>query len=316
VGLVGSDYNVLDGEMLQYHRQTWLCELAPRAETRVILEVDVDRGTLILLNQHTSAITTNDYVGRASAQRMSSRRGTADATVCREVLVSPGMQDRHRMLSGTGPIHPLEPPLRWAAQVGYGTKIRVSNPTHHAAHDGSGDAKTKERAEPLLVVPTCDSSSAAVVADPGTTGGASARDLRGDASAAPVSMKNLPLPVLALICSSLSARDLCRLACVSRRFTEPLSRQSTAANDHSGSVSVLRPVIQEGARLAALRHPTALFGRGDGGVGAIFAEDLGVGLRKGKKSVFAHPDRDEAWIRLLWRLERGASGAISSTTSI
>lgn len=298
---MGSDYNVHDGGMLQYHspNQTWLCELAPpRADMSVVLEVDIDCGTLTLLNHHSSAISTNDYcVGQASAQRQSLPQGTAGATASQQVLARPGMQDRHQMLSGTGPTHPLKPPLRWAAQVGYGTQVRVSNPSHHAAY-GSGNAKTKG-----TTVPVSEHSTAL---DGGTSLGrastaliACAGRMSGVVNIAPVSITSLPLLVLALICSCLSAHDLCRIACVSRRFTEPLSPKPTAA---CGSI-VLRSVIQEGARLAALRHPTALFGRGEDGVGAIFAQDLGVELKKGKKAVFAHPERDIAWVALLWQLE-------------
>jgi hypothetical protein len=62
-----------------------------------------------------------------------------------------------------------------------------------------------------------------------------------------VSLGALPLTVVARICSFLSSRDLGRLACVFRRFTEASLR------DPDGGPKL--SAIEEGARLGAMAHP-------------------------------------------------------------
>ena len=168
IGLVGSRYDVHGGSLLQYQapEETWVCEVRPSAEMRVVLEVDVDRGTLVLVDPEANGVPFRPLTRappgpfqreedalRALASRITVIRDgfnqepptTTDRTRTarvenehtaesdarhNEVLVRPGMTHRHYILAGGSdnpPPRPLEPPLRWAAGIGYGTRVRITN---------------------------------------------------------------------------------------------------------------------------------------------------------------------------------------------
>eukprot|EP01046_Picozoa_sp_COSAG06_P000874 COSAG06_NODE_25_length_32611_cov_10.451160_13_plen_524_part_00 len=169
IGLVGSRYDVHGGSLLQYQapEETWVCEVRPSAEMRVVLEVDVDRGTLVLVDPEANGVPFRPLTRappgpfqreedalRALASRITVTRDgfnqephttTTDRTRTarvedehtaesdarhNEVLVRPGMTHRHYILAGgsdSPPPRPLEPPLRWAAGIGYGTRVRITN---------------------------------------------------------------------------------------------------------------------------------------------------------------------------------------------
>ena len=89
--------------------------------------------------------------------------------------------------------------------------------------------------------------------------------------AAPPLMRGLPPASVAWVCGFLSSRDLGRLACVARGFTQPI----LVDPDGNGKVSV----VEEGAALAAMRYAQTLIVQGP------------------------RPDRGETWLHMLRTLE-------------
>ena len=93
----------------------------------------------------------------------------------------------------------------------------------------------------------------------------------------PLGDDEFPDEALAVVCSWLGPRELGRLACVARRFTEPTLTEP-------GGATLLSP-IEEGARL---RLAAAAGGGGGGGAsGGAAAVRLA----------------DETWVRALWRVQ-------------
>eukprot|EP01046_Picozoa_sp_COSAG06_P033487 COSAG06_NODE_3421_length_5370_cov_8.010245_3_plen_188_part_00 len=91
----------------------------------------------------------------------------------------------------------------------------------------------------------------------------------------PLGDDEFPDDVLAVVCSFLALRELGRLACVARRFTEPTLTEPGSGG--AGGAKLLSP-IEEGARLQ--------LAAGSGGGGGA-AERL----------------EGETWVRALWRVQ-------------
>eukprot|EP01046_Picozoa_sp_COSAG06_P002008 COSAG06_NODE_67_length_26084_cov_784.027670_23_plen_210_part_00 len=96
----------------------------------------------------------------------------------------------------------------------------------------------------------------------------------------PLGDDEFPDDILAVVCSFLALRELGRLACVARRFTEPTLTEPGGGGGGAGGAQLLSP-IEEGARLRLAA------GGGGGGGGASAVERL-VG---------------ETWVRALWRVQ-------------
>eukprot|EP01045_Picozoa_sp_COSAG04_P026633 COSAG04_NODE_3734_length_2576_cov_1.193783_1_plen_325_part_10 len=95
----------------------------------------------------------------------------------------------------------------------------------------------------------------------------------------PLGDDEFPDEALALVCSFLGLRELGRLACVARRFTEPTLTEP-------GGAKLLSP-IEEGARLQLASVA------GDGGSGGGGASGGAAAVRLA----------DETWMRALWRVQ-------------
>eukprot|EP01046_Picozoa_sp_COSAG06_P061032 COSAG06_NODE_13224_length_1280_cov_6749.625741_1_plen_286_part_01 len=95
----------------------------------------------------------------------------------------------------------------------------------------------------------------------------------------PLGDDEFPDEALALVCSFLGLRELGRLACVARRFTEPTLTEP-------GGAKLLSP-IEEGARLRLASVA------GDGGSGGGGASGGAAAVRLA----------DETWMRALWRVQ-------------
>jgi hypothetical protein len=104
-----------------------------------------------------------------------------------------------------------------------------------------------------------------------------------DAPLLPLGDDEFPDDIIALICRFLGLRELGRLACVARRFTEPTLTEP-------GGAALLSP-IEEGARL---RLAAAAVAGGGGGGGASGG---GAAVRLAERWV------DETWVRALWRVQ-------------
>ena len=92
----------------------------------------------------------------------------------------------------------------------------------------------------------------------------------------PLGGDEFPDQVLALVCSHLGPRELGRLACVARHFTEPtLTEPGGGGGGGAGGAQLLSP-IEEGARLR-------LAAGGSGGAAVRLA--------------------GETWVRALWRVQ-------------
>eukprot|EP01046_Picozoa_sp_COSAG06_P071645 COSAG06_NODE_20592_length_788_cov_231.997097_1_plen_110_part_10 len=95
----------------------------------------------------------------------------------------------------------------------------------------------------------------------------------------PLGDDEFPDEALAVVCSFLGPRELGRLACAARRFTEPtLTDPGGGGGGGAGGAQLLSP-IEEGARLR--------LAAGCGGSGGGAAE-----RRAG-----------ETWVRALWRVQ-------------
>jgi hypothetical protein len=118
---------------------------------------------------------------------------------------------------------------------------------------------------------------------PAPTPTAAADDDAPPAAGAPLPLGDDEFPddIIALICRFLGLRELGRLACVSRRFTE-------ATLTEPGGAQLLSP-IEEGARLR-LEAAVASCGGGSAGGGA------GGGAAAVRLA-------DETWMRALWRVQ-------------
>ena len=96
----------------------------------------------------------------------------------------------------------------------------------------------------------------------------------------PLGDDEFPDEAVAVVCRFLGLRELGRLACVARRFTEPTLTEP-------GGAKLLSP-IEEGARLRLVAAAAAGGGSGGGGAsGGAAAERL----------------VDETWVRALWRVQ-------------
>ena len=96
----------------------------------------------------------------------------------------------------------------------------------------------------------------------------------------PLGSDEFPDEALALVCRFLGLRELGRLACVARRFTEPTLTEP-------GGAKLLSP-IEEGARLRLVAAAAGGGGSGGGGAsGGGAAERLA----------------NETWLRALWRVQ-------------
>jgi hypothetical protein len=108
-----------------------------------------------------------------------------------------------------------------------------------------------------------------------------ADDRNGEAPLAaplPLGDDEFPDQVLALVCSHLGPRELGRLACVARHFTEPtFTEPGGSGGGGEGGAQLLSP-IEEGARLRLAAG---------GGGGGVAAERL----------------EGETWVRALWRVQ-------------
>eukprot|EP01046_Picozoa_sp_COSAG06_P017592 COSAG06_NODE_1202_length_10285_cov_57.400648_6_plen_320_part_00 len=104
-----------------------------------------------------------------------------------------------------------------------------------------------------------------------------------DAPPLPLGDDKFPDDILALICSVLGLRELGRLACAARRFTEP-----TLTEPGGGVGGAKLSPIEEGARL---RLAAAVAGGGGSGCGGASGGAAAVRLA------------DETWMRALWRVE-------------
>ena len=97
----------------------------------------------------------------------------------------------------------------------------------------------------------------------------------------PLGDDEFPDQVLALVCSWLGPRELGRLACVARHFTEPIFTEPGGSGGGGeggeGGAQLLSP-IEEGARLRLAAG---------GGGGGVAAERWA----------------DETWVRALWRVQ-------------
>jgi hypothetical protein len=94
----------------------------------------------------------------------------------------------------------------------------------------------------------------------------------------PLGDDEFPDQVLALVCSHLGPRELGRLACVARHFTEPtFTEPGGSGGGGEGGAQLLSP-IEEGARLRLAAG---------GGGGGVAAERL----------------EGETWVRALWRVQ-------------
>jgi hypothetical protein len=94
----------------------------------------------------------------------------------------------------------------------------------------------------------------------------------------PLGEDGFPDEALAVLCSFLGLRELGRLACVARRFTEP-----TLTEPGGGEGGAKLSPIEEGARLRL----AASGGGGGGGDGGAAVERWA----------------DETWVRALWRVQ-------------
>lgn len=96
----------------------------------------------------------------------------------------------------------------------------------------------------------------------------------------PLGGGEFPDEVLAVVCSFLGPRELGRLACVARRFTEPtLTEPGGGGGGGTGGAQLLSP-IEEGTRLRL----AASGGSGSGGGATVRLEG-------------------ETWVRALWRVQ-------------
>eukprot|EP01046_Picozoa_sp_COSAG06_P053490 COSAG06_NODE_9262_length_1944_cov_4.017886_2_plen_192_part_00 len=96
----------------------------------------------------------------------------------------------------------------------------------------------------------------------------------------PLGSDEFPDEALALVCRFLGLRELGRLGCVARRFTEPTLTEP-------GGAKLLSP-IEEGARLRLVAAAAGGGGSGGGGAsGGGAAERLA----------------NETWLRALWRVQ-------------
>ena len=93
-------------------------------------------------------------------------------------------------------------------------------------------------------------------------------------------LTDTPDETLALICRFLGLRELGRLACAARRFTEPTLTEP-------GGAKLLSP-IEEGARLRLAAAAGGGGGGGGGGASGGAATERWV---------------DETWVRALWRVQ-------------
>jgi hypothetical protein len=98
-------------------------------------------------------------------------------------------------------------------------------------------------------------------------------------------LDELPDEAVAVICRHLGLRELGRLACVSRRFTEPTLTEPGGGGAGGAKLSP----IEEGARLAVVA------GGGSGG-----GSSGGGGASGGAAAVRL---ADETWMRVLWRVQ-------------
>eukprot|EP01046_Picozoa_sp_COSAG06_P001670 COSAG06_NODE_56_length_27627_cov_106.527136_23_plen_265_part_00 len=129
-----------------------------------------------------------------------------------------------------------------------------------AAATGAGPAQSQAAEEqPPLAAPTPTAAAA------------------DDEAPLPLGGDEFPDEALAVVCSCLGPRGLGRLACVSRRFTEPTFTEPGGGGGGGGGAQLLSP-IEEGARLQ-------LAADGSGGGGAA--------VRLG----------GETWVRALWRVQ-------------
>jgi hypothetical protein len=101
-----------------------------------------------------------------------------------------------------------------------------------------------------------------------------------DAPLLPLGDDDFPDDIIALVCRFLGLRELGRLACAARRFTEPTLTEP-------GGAKLLSP-IEEGARLRL-----EAVGAGGGGSAGGGASGGGAVARL----------VDETWVRALWRVE-------------
>ena len=111
----------------------------------------------------------------------------------------------------------------------------------------------------------------------------------------PLGGENFPEEVLAIVCRFLGPRELGRLACVSRRFTE---RTLTSA---AQCESALLSPIEEGARLRLAAAAAVA-----GAEAAVF----GSGGPATAKS------RQPTWLRALWHTECRVQPVIASLTRV
>ena len=101
----------------------------------------------------------------------------------------------------------------------------------------------------------------------------------------PLGGDEFPDEALAVVCSFLGPRELGRLACVARRFTEPtLTEPGGGGGGGVGGAQLLSP-IEEGARL---RLAAGGGGGGSGGSGGGVVAERWTG---------------ETWVRALWRVQ-------------
>ena len=245
----------MDPELADYIRKKRFVE-----GVCVALEVDVDRGMLTV--EHAVPDPDDRFAPHFTKAVLAGPWSSLGAKGgLRQVIAHPDMV-------GTDgrPQQPLEPPLRWAAGCGFGTTVRVS--------DSRGPAARSAPEGPPATAELRQGGRSAAGVDMHIGACTSAADLP------PVSLAVVPPKVIARVCSFLSTKDLGRLACVLRRFTERSLR------DPDGGPKV--SPIEEGARLAAMGHPNALE------MGSLVAEHFLAG-------------ENEPWLRLLWKLEGGWS---------
>jgi hypothetical protein len=140
-------------------------------------------------------------------------------------------------------------------------------------------ASQEEGVPPAAATAARSAQSQAVAAEDQLPPTAAPDDDAPPAQAAPLPLggDEFPDQVLAVVCSHLGPRELGRLACMSRRFTEPTFTEPGSGGGGGGGAQLLSP-IEEGARLRLAA------GSGGGGVAA----ERWAG---------------ETWVRALWRVQ-------------